>query len=153
MMGNFQGRKLSQIGSHLPNFSPQNLHVGHTIQWETFEGENFCGSVRATISWRNFHGMLKPNIGGYGIPKFSWRKLVDGSQTAKFVKVFSVESFLLYSVKPAYNMTLSVFHEMLFFPIRESFSLQKFPLSYCTVQLKLYLLDKNISQPSYPCII
>ena len=39
--------------------------------------------------------MLKPIIGGYGTPKFVEKTFTGGSKTAKFVKVFSLESFPL----------------------------------------------------------
>ena len=40
-----------------------------TAQWETFEGENFCG-------------MLKPIIlGGYGMPSFMEKTFTSGSKT------------------------------------------------------------------------
>ena len=35
-----------------------------------FEGENFHGPVRVTITQENFCRMIEPNISGYGTPKF-----------------------------------------------------------------------------------
>ena len=40
--------------------------------------------------------MLKPIIGGYGMPNFTEKTFVTGSKTAKFVNIFSLESFALY---------------------------------------------------------
>ena len=42
---------------------------------------------------------LKPIIGGCSMPpNFVEKTFVDGSQTSKFAKVFSLESFLLYGM-------------------------------------------------------
>ena len=49
----------------------------------------FCGE--------NFHRMLKPIIGGYGTPKFHGENF--RRWTAKFVNIFSLESFQLYGSK------------------------------------------------------
>ena len=40
--------------------------------------------------------MLKPIIGGYGMPNFMEKTFVAGSKTVKFVNIFSLESFALY---------------------------------------------------------
>ena len=40
--------------------------------------------------------MLKPIIGWYGTPKFQGENFHRWLQTAKFVNVFSLESFALY---------------------------------------------------------
>ena len=46
---------------------------------------------------KTFTDYLKPNISGCGMPQnFVEKTFVDGSQTSKFVKVFSLESFPLY---------------------------------------------------------
>ena len=44
--------------------------------------------------------MLKPIIyvGGYGMPNFIEKTFTGGSKTAKFVRVFSLKSFLLYGM-------------------------------------------------------
>ena len=45
-----------------------------------------------------FRRMLKSIMGGYGTPNFVEKNFVGGSKTVKFVKVFSLETFPLYSM-------------------------------------------------------
>ena len=43
-----------------------------------------------------FTDCLKPIVGGS--PNFAEKTFMDGSQTSKFVKIFSLKSFLLYGI-------------------------------------------------------
>ena len=61
------------------------VFVPDTVYQEIFMGENFCGLLTdATKRWHT--------------PKFLGEKFRD--KTAKFVKVFSLKSFLLYGMFP-----------------------------------------------------
>ena len=51
-----------------------------------------------TISQRKLSWNAKPIIGGYGTPKFRGENFAGGPKTAKFVNVFSLENFPLYSI-------------------------------------------------------
>ena len=66
--GNFQGRKLSRIGEKY-NFRGENFHRVLT-----------CAALKDTTP-----------------PNFAEKTFVNSHKTAKFAKVFSLESFLLYS--------------------------------------------------------
>ena len=73
----------------------------YTVQWETFEGENFRGSVKGTISQiklsqnaKTYHTLQV----GMACPNFVEKTFAGGSKTAKFVKVFSLECFPLYGI-------------------------------------------------------
>ena len=52
--------------------------------------ELFCGE--------NFRGMLKPIMVGMARPNFVEKTFMSGSGTAKFVEVFSLKNFSLYSI-------------------------------------------------------
>ena len=65
-----------------------------------FKGENFRGSAGSeNFTEKTFTDCLKPNISECGTPQnFVEKTFTDGSRTSKFVKVFSLESFPLYSI-------------------------------------------------------
>ena len=69
-----------------------------TVQRETFEGENFRGSIGSeNFAEKTFTDCVKQIIGGCGTPpNFAEKTFTDGSQTLKSAKVFSLESFPLY---------------------------------------------------------
>ena len=67
-----------------------------TVQRETFDGENFHGSVyKVTISRRKFLRNAKT----YHRWVRHTKTFAGGSKTTKLVDVFSLESFLLYSTR------------------------------------------------------
>ena len=65
-----------------------------------FKGENFRRSVGSeNFTEKTFTDFLKPNISGCSMPQnFIEKTFADGSRTSKFTKVFSLESFPLYSM-------------------------------------------------------
>ena len=73
------------------------LYVSHffhnTVQWETLEGENFCEFRGFVAMYRSF--LCK--IWECGV--FWWyKRTICASFLYQFAKVFSLESFLLYSI-------------------------------------------------------
>ena len=64
------------------------------MQRETFEGENFHGLVGVAFRGRKFCGILNQSYIQLGVRG----TFVGGSQTVKFVKVFSLKIFLLQSI-------------------------------------------------------
>ena len=66
---------------------------------ETFEGENFCELVKNTIFMEETHGLLAfAALKDTMLPNFKEKSFANSHKTVKFVEVFSLESFPLYSI-------------------------------------------------------
>ena len=76
--------------------------IGYRIA-VNFRGRNFRGSEGSeNFAEKTFTDCLKPIIGGCDTPQnFVEKTFADGPQTSKSAKVFSLESFPLYGMRPA----------------------------------------------------
>ena len=83
------------------NAVEKNKHNYNTVQRETFEGENFRGSGKCDlfvektfVECKNLTqvGMARPNF------KDTEKTFTGSSKTTKFVNIFSLERFPLYSI-------------------------------------------------------
>ena len=64
---------------------------------KTFEGENFPELVKIRFSWRKLQRIVRfCHAKGHHIPNFAEKTFAYSHKTAKFTKVFSLESFPLY---------------------------------------------------------
>ena len=73
--------------------------VSSTVWQETFEVENFCRSVRSEHFVEKTFADYQTNHGWvWHAQNFVEKTFTGSSQTAKFVSVFTLESFLLYGI-------------------------------------------------------
>ena len=71
----------------------------YTVWWETFEGENFDELVKIRFSRRKLSRIARfCRAKGRHAPNFAEKTFAYSHKTAKFAKVFSLESFLLYGI-------------------------------------------------------
>ena len=74
-----------------------------TSNWELIYTLPYSGKLLREKTFADskkwpFHKMLKPIIVGTAHPNFMEKTFMDGSKTPKFANVFSLASFLLYSI-------------------------------------------------------
>ena len=75
-------------------YQVQDLCFVYAVQQETFEGENFHGSVRSDHFAENTFVECYRWV--QHTPNFVDKTFADGSKTTKFINVFSFESFSSY---------------------------------------------------------
>ena len=71
----------------------------HTVQRETFEGENFSKLVKSRFSQRKLSRIAHfCSAKGRHTPNFTEKTFTYNHKTTKFAKVFSLKSFPLYGM-------------------------------------------------------
>ena len=72
----------------------------YTVERGTFEEENICKLVKNTFfTEKTFCGLLTCSVPNNSMPPdFVEKTLANSHKTTKFAKVFSLESFPLYSI-------------------------------------------------------
>ena len=119
-----------------------------------FQGETFVDQLEVRIL--PFHGLLETTIGGYGMPKISWKNFADGSQTSKFTKLFSLESFPLHN-----NCLASLFVVLVadngvsvnnYTNLSRHYYLQLSPFFFFLFQPKKPMISESDSEEDFPLV-